>query len=125
MVDRLVLVVEGDISLRGLIAEVIQDAGYAVVEAEYGHQALTLVRQQPPSAILVNHLLPDISGLSLLRQLKDEPATREIPTILLSGRFHQLVDHGVADRVVSLPFDIDALQRQIEALVGAAAASVA
>jgi CheY-like chemotaxis protein len=125
MVEQLVLIVDGDISMRGIVGEVLQDAGYTIVEAEYAEQALVLARQHSPAAILVNHLLPDAFGPDLIRQFRDEPATRDIPTILLSGCFHQLTDHDVADRVVSLPFDIDVLQREIEAVVGTAATTVA
>jgi CheY-like chemotaxis protein len=124
MVERLVLVVDGDVSVRGIVGEVLEDAGYSVIEAEDAGQALVLARLRQPAAILVNHALPDASGPGLIRRFKDEPATREIPTVLLSGRFHQLADHDVADGVVSLPFDIDVLLGQVEAVIGTAATAV-
>jgi CheY-like chemotaxis protein len=125
MLERLILVVDGDPALRGLVVEVLEEAGYAVAEAEHGQEALELSLQRRPTVILTNDLLPDMSGLCLLRQLKDDPATRQTPTVLLSGLRHQSADLLPADRVVALPFDIDVLQRAVEALADSTTTSMA
>jgi DNA-binding response OmpR family regulator len=117
MHPRSVLVVEDDAAIRGLVAEVLNDAGYLVLEADRGHAALRLAQQHLPSVVLTDHMLPDMSGLDLLEQLKVRAASRFIPVMLVSGRAHQLAehDHG-ADRLLAKPFDIDVLLEHVDAL---------
>src|SRR5687768_6850157 len=105
-----VLVVEDDASIRALVVELLDDAGYTVIEADRGQMALRLAREHVPSVVLMDHLLPDMSGLDLLDQLRSERSARHIPVMLVSGRPHQLVDGGhSADLILAKPFDIDVL----------------
>jgi CheY-like chemotaxis protein len=121
-----VLIVEDDVTVRTLIAELLEEAGYAVVEADCGRQALRLAHVQVPSVALIDHRLPDMSGLDVLERLRARPASRYIPVMLVSGLAHQLVDqdHG-ADRVLFKPFDITVLVDQVNALAGYARNGVA
>src|SRR3954453_16977432 len=115
--QRTVLVVEGDAAIRTLVVELLDDAGYTVLEADRGKTALRLAGERVPSVVLVDHNLTDMSGLDLLERLRAHGASRHIPVMLVSGLAHQLVDrdHG-ADRILAKPFDIDALLEQGEAL---------
>jgi PAS domain S-box-containing protein len=70
-------------SLRPLI-EVLGGQGYAVRPARDGQQALLAARNQAPDLILLDVMLPDMSGYEVCQQLKAEPATRHIPVILVS-----------------------------------------
>jgi two-component system, OmpR family, phosphate regulon response regulator PhoB len=117
MDQRTVLVVEDDAAVRTLIAELLDEAGYAVLEAECGRQALRLAHEHVPSVVLVDHRLPDMSGLDVLERLRTRPTSRHIPVMLVSGVAHRLVDqdHG-ADRVLAKPFDITALVEQVNFL---------
>jgi DNA-binding response OmpR family regulator len=121
-----VLVVDDDASIRTLISELLDDAGYAVLEAGSGGQALRLAHDHTPSVVLVDHRLPDMSGLDLLERLRTRPSSRYIPVMLVSGLAHQLVgrDHG-ADHVLAKPFDITVLLQQVDALARLARESVA
>jgi len=117
MQNHSVLVVQYDAAIRELVAEVLNDAGYRVLEADRGSAALRLAQQHVPSVVLTDHMLPDMSGLDLLEQLKVHPASRFIPVMVVSGRAHQLAerDHG-ADRLLAKPFDIDVLLEHVDAL---------
>jgi len=88
-----------------------------VLEADCGQQALRRTDEHVPSVVLVDHRLPDMSGLDVLAQLRTYSPSRHIPVILMSGVAHQLsdVDHG-ADRVLSKPFDITDFVEQINAV---------
>ena len=126
MDQRSVLVVEDDETVRSLIAEVLDDAGYAVLEANCGRQALWLAQEYVPSVVVVDHILPDMSGLDLLERLRTRPSSRYIPVMLVSGLAHQLVgrDHG-ADGVLAKPFDITALLEKVDGIVSPAHDGVA
>jgi len=117
MERRTVLVADDDAAIRSLIAELLDEAGYTVLEADCGRQALRLADEYVPAVVLVDHRLPDMSGLDLLERLRSRPASRYIPIIVVSGVAHQLADgnHG-ADRVLSKPFDITDLVEQVNAV---------
>jgi DNA-binding response OmpR family regulator len=117
---RSVLVVEGDAGIRALLAELLGEAGYTVLEASRGTEGLHLVEEHLPSVVVVNHVLPDMSGLDLLERLRLGRETRGIPVVLVSGRIQQLAaDGGGADCVLPLPFEIDVLLTHVEQLAAA------
>jgi DNA-binding response OmpR family regulator len=117
MERRTVLIVDDDPAIRELIAEILDEAGYTVLEADCGRQALRLAQEHVPTVVLVDQMLPDMSGLDVLERLRAQAASRYIPVVLVSGLAHQLAggDHG-ADRVLAKPFDIIDLIEQVDAL---------
>lgn len=121
-----VLVVEDDSAIRELIAELLRDAGYAVLEASCGREALHLASGHALSVVLVDHRLPDMSGPDVLKRLRTHPALRYVPAMLVSGLAHQIEDsdHG-ADRILSKPFDIMDLLELVHALANVRQGSVA
>jgi PleD family two-component response regulator len=68
--------------LRHILAE---EPDYAIFAATSGEEALKLVANNPPDLILLDIILPGISGFEVLRALKDDPATKEIPVIIITG----------------------------------------
>jgi len=126
MDERRVLVVEDDPGVRALMAELLADAGYTVLEATRGAGGLQLAEECSPSLVVVNHVLPDMSGLDMLEQLRRRRLTRDIPVVLVSGRFQQLgAANSAADRVLPLPFDINVLLMHVEQLAGSGRVAVA
>ena len=114
---RTVLIVEDDPSIRSLVADLLADEGYAVLQAENGRQGLRLARELTPSVIMVDQVLPEMTGLEVLERLHAQLATRHIPVILVSGLAQTLRDGDhEADRVLSKPFDIDALLAHVDTL---------
>ena len=117
MGNRSVLVVEEDFAVRALIVELLTEAGYTVLEASRGTGGLDLAEERLPSVVVVNHVLPDMSGLDLLERLRDRRVTRGIPVVLVSGHIRQLPStSAAADRVLPLPFDIDVLLTHVDQL---------
>jgi CheY-like chemotaxis protein len=117
MEQRTVLVVDDEAVIRTLIAELLDEAGYSVLEADCGWQALQLAEEHLPTVVLVDQRLPDMSGLDVLERLRTRPASRHIPVIVVSGAAHQFADgnHG-ADRILTKPFDITDLVDQVNAV---------
>ena len=67
--------------------------------------------------VLVDYVLPDMSGLDVLERLRTQRESRHIPVMLVSGRAHQLVDRqDGADGVLMKPFDINVLLDRVDAL---------
>jgi putative two-component system response regulator len=80
-----VLVVDDEPSVASYLSRILLREGYAVDIALDGHTALTRVAEQPPDLILLDIVMPDLSGLEICRRLKNEPATRLTPIVLVSG----------------------------------------
>jgi twitching motility two-component system response regulator PilH len=79
------LLIEDSKFMRLASQHILVKAGYNVVSGGDGHEALQLVRQCHPDVILLDMMLPKLSGLEVLRTLKKDPATEHIPVIILTG----------------------------------------
>jgi CheY-like chemotaxis protein len=108
-----VLVVDDDAGVRLLCRTSLEAAGLEVAEAANGDDALSQVHVSPPDAILLDILMPGVSGWDVAAALLDDPVTTEIPIVFISALGeprHRLraFELGVADYVTK-PFDADAL----------------
>ncbi|MFJ5382035.1 response regulator [Cupriavidus sp. CER94] len=86
--NRLILVVEDDIDFAGILYDLAHELDFDCIHATTSAQGLELARQHQPCGILLDVALPDQSGLTLLDWLKRDPATRHIPTHLVSVSDH-------------------------------------
>lgn len=80
-----ILLVEDSLAIRQENERVLLKAGYEVVCAKDGESALKLAREQHPEFILLDMILPKMSGPEVLKRLKKDPATSNIPVIVLSS----------------------------------------
>lgn len=80
-----VLLVEDSKFLRAATEQALKSAGYEVVSAGDGDQAVRLAREHMPALILLDVMLPKMSGPDVLRALKSDPATAAIPVMMLTG----------------------------------------
>src|SRR6266446_4489173 len=85
-----ILVVDDQPSIAGLMSQLLTMRGYEVITAENADQAEAEVRRQAPDLILSDVMMPGKSGYELCREFKDNPATRLIPFVLITG----LTDSG-------------------------------
>ncbi len=93
MTGRLVLVADDSRAIRTFVRRALEDAGFSVVEAADGRQALTRVVEQPPDAILLDVDMPELNGFGTLEVLKAQPATARIPVLFLTA--HSAADDAV------------------------------
>jgi two-component system phosphate regulon response regulator PhoB len=108
MAQRRILVVEDERAIREMVSFNLGRAGYSVSPAADAREARAAIADQRPDLILMDWMLPDISGLELTRQLKRDPETKEIPVIMLTARGEEDdrvtgLDGGADDYVVK-PF---------------------
>jgi CheY-like chemotaxis protein len=80
-----ILVVDDSSFLRRASERALTRAGYQVVTAADGEQALQVAREQIPNLILLDMMLPKLSGVDVLRALKQDAATKDIPVIVLTA----------------------------------------
>jgi len=82
--ERVVLVIDDDPSALDLLGRTLQGAGVRVVTCGDGREALKLARTLHPAAITLDVLMPGMDGWEVLRELKDDPETRDIPVIMVT-----------------------------------------
>jgi CheY-like chemotaxis protein len=80
-----ILLVEDSKFLRMATQRALITAGYEVISSSDGEQALRLAREHLPALILLDVMLPKMSGLDVMKVLKNDPATAAIPVMMLTG----------------------------------------
>ncbi len=117
----LVLVVEDETALQQVLAYNLERAGFAVEQAFDADEALTLISERTPDLIVLDWMLPYMSGLELCRQLRRKAATANMPVIMLTARTEEPdrlrgLDTG-ADDYITKPFSIDELVARMRAVL--------
>ena len=115
-----ILVVEDEEPILQIVADLLQAEGYTAVRAYHGGQALELTRNTPPDLVLTDLMMPVMGGAELCRSLKDDPATREVPVIVMTAAGRVRVDELACDDFIAKPFDLDALLALVARHVGPA-----
>ena len=114
-----VLVVEDEPAQREVLIYNLQAEGFRVACAENGEEALVLVAEEAPDVIVLDWMLPSVSGIEICRQLKTRPDTRAVPIIMLSARSEEVdrvrgLETGADDYVVK-PYSVAELLARIRA----------
>ena len=84
MNETLILAVDDSPSMRGMIAFLLREAGFTVLEADDGAAALALAKERPVDLVLTDQNMPNMDGLSLVANLRDLPAYRKVPILMLT-----------------------------------------
>ncbi len=116
-----ILIVEDEAPLVTLLRYNLEKQGFRVEDAGDGGEALTRITEAPPDLLLLDWMLPTMSGIELCRQLRRRPATRTLPVIMLTARAEDQdavrgLDTG-ADDYITKPFSTEALIARIRALL--------
>jgi two-component system phosphate regulon response regulator PhoB len=117
----IILVVEDEAPLLTLLRYNLEKQGFRVEEAADGQEALMRVAEAKPDLILLDWMLPALSGLEVCRQIRRRPATRDLPIIMVTARTEdqdavRALDTG-ADDYIAKPFAMEALLARIRALL--------
>jgi two-component system phosphate regulon response regulator PhoB len=96
-----ILIVEDEVDVAGLLAHHLKIAGFAVETANSGRAALAAIKNQPPTLIVLDLMLPELSGLDLCRMLKSDSRTSHIAIIMLSAKSEEI------DRVLGFELGAD------------------
>ena len=81
-----ILVVEDDPSVRGLLQTLLSAEGYDVVTASDGLAGLVKATSSPPALVLLDLMMPDLGGVRVLEEMRDDPELSEIPVIVVTGK---------------------------------------
>jgi DNA-binding response OmpR family regulator len=116
-----VLLAEDDADIRDLAAFKLREAGYEVRVFEDGLSALASARDSQPDLALLDIMMPGMSGLDVCRELRADPATSEVPIILLTARAQEAdIESGFAvgaDDYIVKPFSPRELASRVHAVL--------
>jgi two-component system KDP operon response regulator KdpE len=117
-VAETILVVDDDASVRKFLRVVLEEAGYSVVEASNGKEALQEVGQREPNLILLDLVMPDVEGIETLVGLRRKGITAKI--VVISGKAEYLGAAKLigADAVLLKPVGYAELTRLVQTLLG-------
>jgi two-component system phosphate regulon response regulator PhoB len=105
-----VLLVEDEPAQRTVLAYNLEAEGFAVTQADNGEDAMVLVDEEEPDIIILDWMMPKVSGIEVCRRLKMRPETRSIPIIMLSARAEEVdrirgLETGADDYVIK-PYSV-------------------
>jgi DNA-binding response OmpR family regulator len=115
-----VLVVDDDEDIRVLVAARLEAAGFRADTAADGPEALRAIRDDRPDLVILDVMMPGMTGFDVCREIREDPAVADLPVIMLTAR-----DDGAAkllgrargaDRYLSKPFDAPDLLSAVEEL---------
>lgn len=118
----IVLVADDSRTVLAMVTSRLERGGYEVVTAANGKDALELARERTPTLVILDVEMPELDGLEVTRRLRAEPATSQIPIILLTSRDEELsVMAGIAagaTAYITKPFSPQELEDQIQGILG-------
>lgn len=114
-----VLLVEDEPAQREVLSYNLEADGFRVLTADNGEEALMMVAETPPDIIVLDWMMPNVSGIEVCRQLKTRSATRAIPIIMLSARSEEVdrvrgLETGADDYVIK-PYSMVELMARVRA----------
>ncbi|MDX5402241.1 MAG: phosphate regulon transcriptional regulator PhoB [Rhodobacterales bacterium] len=114
-----VLIVEDEPAQREVLAYNLEAEGFRVSRAENGEEALLLIAEEAPDLIVLDWMLPNVSGIEVCRQLKMRADTRGVPVIMLSARSEEVdkvrgLETGADDYVIK-PYSVIELMARVRA----------
>ena len=101
MAAQKILVIEDEPDIRKLVQYNLVQDNFKVLEAEDGEQALKILKRDKPNLVILDLMLPGLSGLEICRALREHPETARLPILMLTARA------GEADKVIGLEMGAD------------------
>ncbi len=118
MAGKKVLVVDDEIHIVHVVAIKLRNNGYDVTTASNGAEALELALQNKPDVVVTDFQMPVMTGLELIKQLRGNELTKDVPVVMLTARGFAIEDEQKEDlkisEFISKPFSPKELLRNIE-----------
>ena len=106
----LILIVDDEFVLRSVLADIFADAGYRVLSAGDGREALAMAERDPPDVVLSDVMMPILDGVSLVRHLRERGVGSAV--VLMSAGYAKVDLPGV--RFLRKPFDLDHILETVQ-----------
>lgn len=117
----LILVVDDEFSITEVLEAVLADAGHEVVTAINGRQGMDRIREKLPDLVLLDFMMPMMDGRAMLDAMREDPACREIPVVIMSSLPETTVVEAAKGQYAAFlrkPFKIRTLIDIVNAVIG-------
>ena len=115
---KTVLVVDDEPVLRVIVREILQEEGYAVIEAADGRVMLEIMARERPDLVLMDVMMPGVDGREAYQQLRLHPEHRDVPVVMMSAAVRSdALDPSIAG-FMAKPFDLTHLVELVARLIG-------
>ena len=121
--DMTIMIIDEPTRLRDLLASILRMRGYAVLECDGGQDAFKRLRHVRPDLIIVEAILPVMSGFEICSTLRRDPILKEVPTLMMCSEKHHLLrggawkEHVPADELIPRPFGVEELLTRVAGLI--------
>ena len=116
------LIVDDEDGVRALVRMTLDSGVYEIFEASEGFEALDLAREHRPDLVLLDVMLPDVSGMDVCRKIKDDPDLASTTVVMLTARAQTNdvgdAEEAGADGYFTNPFSPIALTHKVESILG-------
>ena len=105
----LILIIDDEFSVAEVVEAILTDAGHEVVTASNGRQGLERAKEKRPDLVLLDFMMPIMSGPVMLKALRDEPGLRDVPVVIMSSLPESTVSQSAKGAYVAFlpkPFKI-------------------
>jgi DNA-binding response OmpR family regulator len=116
-----ILIVEDEEAVRELEKFILEQQGYEIMEARDGLEGLAKAEFRKPDLILLDLMMPDVSGGRMYEEMREHPATAGIPIVVVTGKpdAHEMFDAELGpENVIMKPFEAETLISRIRAHIG-------
>jgi DNA-binding response OmpR family regulator len=119
-VSKHVLLIEDEANIAEAIRFILSRDGWRVTHLSDGGAVLDRVRDERPDLVILDHMLPGMSGLEILVALRADPDTRALPVMMLTarGRDREMAERAGADRFMAKPFSNAEILAEVRAMMG-------
>jgi CheY-like chemotaxis protein len=122
MSEKTVLIIEDEEDAADMFAEMMRVSGYRVLKTSSSTPALTMMTAERPDVVILDIMMPEISGLDILRQMRKDPALADIPVVVVSATSMPAdIKHGMeagASMYLTKPVGFTELKEAIERALG-------
>jgi CheY-like chemotaxis protein len=122
MAQKTVLIIEDEEDAADMFAEMMRVSGYRVLKTSSSTPALTMMTTEKPDVVILDIMMPEISGLEILRQMHKDPALANIPVVVVSAKSMPAdIKHGMeagASMYLTKPVGFIELKEAIERALG-------
>jgi len=118
-----ILFIEDESDLQKTFSDVLEKKGYEIIMALDGEVGLKLAKSKNPDLILLDLILPKIHGFDVLKELKSDPKTKNIPIIVLTNLegmadINKAIELGATTYLVKAHYSLDEVIKKIEGVLG-------
>jgi CheY-like chemotaxis protein len=104
-----ILVVDDEPDIRELLVDILRDEGYVTLAAGDGVAALEVLRETAIDVVIADTMMPRLGGVELVRWMREHPALRDVPVILMSAALRPNLDGFSVCTFLPKPFDVSTL----------------